>query len=388
MYAKITGKDINPKFEKGSDYGSAQHLNDFQRKKYEEMRSFHEVCDDAIATVQAENREDITLPLADLKISDEGVLVRRDYEDIPTAGDAITGLPMGEVAWQHHTQMAPKSVPARLRGNVHGWLHNKRSSAVFRTHQAPKDKGMRSAFSTVSTKYQAHDLDQMATLMKEVISDNYKGSLRYCNDGGRYEVSAILARPFDVDGDIHRVTVTARSADNGTASQSVFFKAWRQKCSNGIYVQDSTLVSRTRHMGDGVKLREQFAQGLEMASQAIESFSTHWKNAQHAQFVDKNSGAPLDAKECLKRLAANRLVHVPHVRPRAMFELLEGAWNKEPGQSVADVINAATRLAHENADNWKSEWYQDDVEQQAGSLLYQSVYTLRGLTPKQEAAFE
>lgn len=57
-----------------------------------------------------------------------------------------------------------------------------------------------------------------------------------------------------------------------------------------------------------------------------------------------------------------------------MWGAVKGAWDAEPGDSVAHVHNAITRAAH-TAPTSKT-WADDDVEEQASELLYQKVHVL------------
>jgi hypothetical protein len=47
------------------------------------------------------------------------------------------------------------------------------------------------------------------------------------------------------------------------------------------------------------------------------------------------------------------------------------AWLKEPGETRSAYVNAITRAAHESP--WSNPWATDELEEQAGKLLYNHV---------------
>ena len=364
VFTAMTGDTLKAGFT-SSDYGKDQDLARHVNRTLEGQPLIKDACEKFIETIKAEKREDIDLIMSDLRVNDFGVLVKKDGSAI---AEDVGFLKTRPQAWTQLTRQAPATVDNRLKSNVNSWLHRKQATLVGRTFKPAEDS--RDLFSLVTQRYQSHDADEIAAeIALAELPEGCRGTIKYMGDGGRFEIDAALGRPFDIDGDFHQIIISVRSSDNGTLGQKVFFKAHRLKCTNGIFVAQRALINSVRHTGEKGALRQQFSHGLAQATQAMESFQTLWHNARVAKFLCAKTGETLDGPEALARLAVNKQLSVPRKRPRALLEMLLGAFEKEPGDSVADVINAATRTAHESVDAFTDRWFGNDLEDQAGVLL-------------------
>jgi hypothetical protein len=377
LFESITGRKLRT--SRRFLNADATKLHQAQRKAFEDLPTLGDACERLIGTVKAEQRRDDAINLRDLHVDDVGALTS-------TKGDIIPGtfnLGVLEHAWGQLVARAPRSVPSRLRSNVNAWIRNASGSAVLRTLET---EGARDAFALVSERYQAHDADQVASeLARAMAGNDLKGQVKYLGSGGRYEIEAALARPFDVPGDgLHRVVISARSSDDGTMSQQIVFKAWRLKCLNGMFIADRSLMKKIWHKGNADRLREQFADGLVLAREAIESFSVHWSRAQRARFVDATTGVDLTGPEALRRIVGTGEIAVPGVNESDLLGYFMTAWEIEPGDSLAAVVNSITRSAHENG--WRNSWTCEALEEQAGRLVYGQAHALPPLTVKQAEA--
>ncbi len=380
VFKRITRVDLSARFAGARNYDSPERLHEGQRKQFEAMPDLADACEQLAAIVASEKRRDDIVTLRDLRVDTLGSLIApHRAEIIPDA----PRLQMLERAWAQLVSRAPRDVPRALRPNVNAWIRDSNGVAVARTMEAPSGRAQ-DCFAMVSERYQAHDADAVAREVARAMPAECKGEIKYKGDGGRYEIEAVLARPFDVDGDIHRVIIGVRSADNGTGSQQIWFKAWRLKCLNGMFIADKHLLRRVRHTGEVRQLRDQFTQGLAMARAAIESFSAHWKRARSKRFVDAEFGGNLSGPEALRRLVGRGVVAVPHVRASTLLGRLNSAWGTEPGDSVSDVLNAITKAGHVTP--WESAWTTEALEEIAGQLLYATAHALPALTAKQALA--
>jgi hypothetical protein len=383
VFENMTGEKLGARFSTKGDYQDDAALLKKVHRELEKQPLASEACADFAQAIENEQREDLTLPFNEFRVNDFGMLVRKDGGEIAEGLDFLDPLPQ---AWTQLCQRAPAGVETKLRSNVNSWLHRKTSNMVARTFQ-PMDVE-RKAFAVVTEKYQPHDANEIAEEIARSIPAGARGTVQYAGDGGRFEINAALGRPFDADGDLHQIIITVRSSDNGTLGQSVYFKAHRLKCTNGIYVAKKSLICNARHRGARNTLQDQFTKGLAMATAAMNSFQSLWTNARSAKFLCAQTGDPINGPEALSRLAMHKKLAVPHIRPKALLECLMGAYDKEPGSSVADVINAATRTAHESVDHFRSQWFGNDLEEQAGVLLNSGNYTLSPLTEEQREKLE
>ncbi len=382
-FTELTGNNLNDSkwFEsadaRATEYAKMSREATLARAQADvnKLPTLATVCDELAATIRGEARTTIVAPLGECRIDAEGKLTR---------GGAA--LALGEQAYKGLQSRAPDDVHTGLRGNLNAWLGRKGAATVhLRTlKRTPEQGGGRLAFAAVSDRYQPFDGDAAADLIARTLPTECRGSIRYGNDGGRWQIEAHLARPFNAPGvarrdEIHSIAIRFRGADDGTGSVVADMKAIRWICSNGIKIADVALLERVRHVG----ARDRFVTGIEAAIGATEraarSFGEAWGAAHGRRFTCATTGEALTADAAIKRLVARGDLHVPHARD--LEERILAAWEFERGDTAGDVLNAITRCAHNSG--WKSQWYQDDLEDQAGTLLYQPT---RWALPEAEAA--
>lgn len=374
VFTQITGQESKLS---GDAHSEDQHYGtqDARHKKaladHEKLPLITDACQSLIDTVQAENRQDIEIHPKEFRIDDRGRL----------AGENIS-LGFHDQAWRGLVARAPDSVSTPQRSNINSWIGNLQKPIIARTGGPIND---RMIGAIVSDRYTAIDADKMAEIIRDTVPANCRGKIRYQGDMGRYEIQAQLARPFDADGDAHAIQLCYRGADNGTASHEFRFKLIRLECLNGLYLTDSAQIAKVRHVGDPEKIAETFQYALDSATEAMHTFAKRWGIARAEQFVCAETGEELTGPAALQRLAGSQLIQIPHVRRNQTYNRLMTAWGKEPGDSVADVINAATRMAHEQNGHWKSPWYQEGLEEQAGQLLFSGATRLLPLNEEQIA---
>ena len=212
---------------------------------------------------------------------------------------------------------------------------------------------------------------------------------RYDGSRGVFDVS--LAPVYNVEaGDLgvgraHRILTTISSADDGSESLRIKFKAIRIACINCTLVADTKLMFERRHVGED--LGYFFMQALQKAGEAMTRFSDVWKDANEKAIVDKATGGKMSPEETFRRLIAHGYVNVPWVKEPELLSKLMTCFEKEPGTTAAHINMAISRLAHEGSGSWKSPWYVDALEEAAGNVLFQNVTSLRPLRAEQEERF-
>ena len=75
-----------------------------------------------------------------------------------------------------------------------------------------------------------------------------------------------------------------------------------------------------------------------------------------------------NVEEVFRGLVANKVVHVSGVKPDDMFARLMTAFEKEPGSDRTAIVNAVTRIAHD--DVWPRWTDVEDLERLGGQLLF------------------
>lgn len=336
------------------------------RQQWDNLPFVEESCDSLIARIKAEQRTDITTKVNQLSVDRIGIL-----------RGAPMGLIMEAVGWNQLAKLAPESVDSRLRGNLNSWLSSSSKEINLRTRNPDRTTNLRHCFASVGKSYAAFDWDQLAMVIKNTkYPSDARAEVKY--DGSRATFEVVLHNPYDINelsvGRAFRVAIIISSADNGTEGYRIKFKAIRIACINCTLIDDESLVFRTTHRGK--RVLEIVEEAIRASSRALDSFGNKWSAAYTKMYHDRYDGTPLGAEETFKRLIAAKKIIVPHVDRDELLTKLMSAWNLEPGDTVAHVNAAITRMAHESSSSWKSPWYQEDLEDIAGELLYQKNYVL------------
>lgn len=340
-------------------------------------------CADAKAAITAENRTDVEVPLKDLTVDDRGVLVGPDNLE----------LELTEQAFRQLSSHAMVSVPKALRGNVNLWLPRSRKVLKARTRDKRKGRltpAKREMFALVTDKYTPFDIDEVAGAIAETLGKDDLSRAVFKYDGSKAKFDVCLNAEYSMPdelavGRVHRVGARIETADDGTSGIWAKLYAERISCINCTILKGDNCVFYRKHVGSVDECVDLFKEAMGYADVAIAQFAELWGMAGDNVYKDTETGEQLSASEAMKRLVGKGLVHVPYVKGGALLSKLEDAWNVEPGDSVQSVNRAITRMAH--SESWKSKWYTEEVEEQAGELLYNRVYSLDSLTDKEAGAF-
>lgn len=343
------------------------------RSDWDKLPFVGDACDKLIERIKNEVRQDSIVKLKHLLIDHVGIMRHS------LGGNYI----VEPVAWNQLSKFAPDEMDNRLRSNLNSWIGKSEKTVKLRTRNPDQKTGIRQCFAAVGKSYNSFDWDQLALVIKNTAyPSDARANVLY--DGSRATFEVTLHNPYDIQevavGRAFRVAVIISSADNGTEGYRIKFKAVRIACINCTLIADENVIFRTTHRGN--KFQEVVEQAIRQSSHAMDSFAERWSAAYTKMYHDRYDGTPLGAEETFKRLIAAKKIVVPHMnRDELLAELME-AWNKEPGDTVAHVNAAITRMAHESAESWKSPWYQEDLEDTAGELLYQKNYVLEQIDPE------
>ena len=358
-----------------------------QRRQWEDLPTVTEGTDKFIQIIKDEQRVDHRIFLNQCHIDRSGVL--RGVN----GGVLLNDRAWGQLAnnFQDDLKRKKKVLPSGLRNNFNLWLPHSHKTGLFRTRY-PKDTGsetLRECFAAMGARYGVYDLDQIARDIQKYMPKDSHLETRYDGSRGVFDVS--LAPVYDVEagevgvGRAHRILTTISSADDGSESLRIKFKAVRIRCINCTLISDSKLVFERRHVGEDLGIF--FLNALQAAGVAMATFSDLWKEANEKEIVDRGTKEKLPPAETFKRLIAHGYVKVPWVKEPDLLAHLMAAFEKEPGDTAAHINMAISRLAHEGASEWKSPWYVDDLEEAAGNILFAHVYSLKPLNEEQEAKF-
>lgn len=336
-----------------------------------------------IATVQGEQRADHWADLGGCLVGADGRLApERDLD----TGAEIQRLSPSETGWARLASFAPSDVPSGLRTNVNLWAGSRRGDKVrLRTRNAIDHSDAnpsRELYAVVGNGYMPYDLDAIAADVAEHLPADARVRVRY--DRQRAKIDAVLCNPHHFPdstgtasvGEAHRLTLRITTADDGTGGFKLRWSAERIRCVNLTLLKGHSTVFVARHTQRD--LAEKIGAALAVHGAVMDEFAQVWRDAWQGYYLDTTkSGGVLDGEEALRRMVFHGLVKIPGLRKPDVWTAVKGAWDSEPGDSVAHVHNAITRAAHQ-APTERS-WADDDVEEQASELLYQRVHVLRDI---------
>jgi len=373
------------------------------REDYEALPNVSDACTKLIGLVAGERRKDVVVDAADLQMLEDGRLTRGGGA-LMVSERALSGLANfvtpGGAAYL-------KACPTDLRAlNVNHWLER----AVVEDARATKqlvgeweDEGCngpqpgpvmrlreitlrtrtntnrREVFAVVGPRYGAHDVDAIAEQVMQAPAIPKGAKCEIVYDGYKARMDVLFHSNVQpervVAGEIFKAGILVKTADDGSGSIQISAQVWRNLCLNLIIVDHAReMTMRRRHFGEGIA--DAVERGIANAMTKVKYFADAWSEARETNVVEQYEAESME--DIFRRLVATKTVHVPGVRPEAMFASLVSAWEKEPGTDVTSVVNAVTRTAHEaNLPHWEAV---EEMERLGGQLLFAKRWDL-AVTP-------
>lgn len=222
--------------------------------------------------------------------------------------------------------------------------------------------------STAYTPFEVPDACD-ALLSAEALAPDARMEVFY--DGERARLLVLFHADEVVDlacGDIFKVGVIIKLSDAIGSSTEVTLCVWRNRCLNLIIIGKATkTVFKQRHTG--ANIRDTFTAAVAKGQATFATFRDRWNAARKEKLFNSVNDED-GARRAFAGLLGAGLIELPGRDPEAKLQKLMVAWQKEPGYSRADMINAVTRAVHEGT------WWNnpvdgsEEVEEQAGKLLY------------------
>jgi hypothetical protein len=250
----------------------------------------------------------------------------------------------------------------------------------FKTRTRMTENGLRSIYAVVGKTYSAFDADRIADVLadpfKEMsieFGDNVpRGMSLYRPDDSSMRVDAIWHADSIVNlaaGDVFKAGLRFRSSDSGGGSIKADLMVWRNLCKNLIIIDNASVeVLRRTHRGSMDGIVVDLTAATARAQELIKGFANDW-GFLRSKPVSKVEiyGEQYDTvPEALKALVDQGRIDGLTATNAAVEALLSG-YAKEPGNgSLADIINAVTRAAHEGKFGIDR---QEKIEKAAGDLV-------------------
>lgn len=323
------------------------------------------------AEVKAERREDLTIDEPQkLRLENDGGVLVLHHPDWQTE-DALRLEPVGMRAflanYGRNTAkgtspiLPPMGFLQSCTPDEVAKLWNSRAPRimsgpprVLRTRIAPDGYG-RSVFAVVSEKYAAVDVDQTVQMLADTIGPDATAELAYnaTNAVLHYEVASMRDQPPTV-GEFWKVGFRGSTGDAANKSSRGGGFAVRVECMNGILMSADLDPFNQRHRGSrqevAEKIREAIRESWENLQPMWAGFSNRWEVMADTAAVDLFGGvdvADAIAAMVAKTTEGKALVKASEVERDALVQMLLHTHSAEPGETVADVVNAVTRL-HES----------------------------------------
>lgn len=359
------------------------------RREFNGLPVAHEGLDELVETVLNEDRQDLPVCVGGFSHTSKekglphlstGMLGGWNI-DWGQSGNMLHVGPT-ERAWQQLISKRP-SGHAAAPPDVNAWIHDVDPHEVIMRHrkmpatrEASFPLGAREAYAMVSPSYQPYDLNEAAYDLRKVVPEDARCRVRY--DGQRATVDIMLQNPYRLEGEdvaavgeTHRVVLRMRTADDGSGGYHLSLLAERVRCVNLTLLHSKRSLFHGTHRQTG--LRDLAEQALASIEPVMESFAATWRDAWKDYWADRYTKGRLSGEEAIKRIVGHGKFRVSGLGAEGTLEACLAALGEEPGDTKAHVHNALTRAAHMSPTSWVTRWSDEDAEEQASKLLYQTV---------------
>ena len=345
--------------------------------------------------IKKEEREDIVLELSELRMQDDGSLTTgKNGEGFVFEEHGLKQL-LAATRFGSHNDRSQTAGPLFPRAfetmkaldpDVRAYVFNEHmkrhcsydKAMMFRTR---KNVNKRSIFGVVGENYKAFDADKVACMVADAVSDMpFKAELKYNADTTNLMMDITMHAPEDlVDfsaGDLYEVGFRFKSNDRGGGSINGSAIAFWNECLNMIILHSQKKeIMRAIHKGNMTEKMNAIREAMNAARPAMERFAQHWGILAHASARSMISNKDIDDYATdgdtsphilIKKLVAEGKVASGIGRDAAVQMMFDSYADQGGGDSVQDVINAITRMAHQNLVN---DCARDTLEREAGLLV-------------------
>ena len=352
-------------------------------------------ANDFFKCIQQEEREDIVLELSELRMQDDGSLTTgKNGEGFVFEEHGLKQL-LAATRFGSHNDRSQAAGPLFPRAfetmkaldpDIRAYVFNEHmkrhcsydKSMLFRTR---KNVNKRSIFGVVGENYKAFDADRVAVMVANAVQNMpFKAELKYNADTTNLMMDITMHAPEDlVDfsaGDLYEVGFRFKSNDRGGGSINGSAIAFWNECLNMIILHSQKKeVMRAIHKGNMVEKMNAIRQAMNAARPAMERFAQHWgilanTSAQsmisHKDIDDYATGGDTSSHILIKKLVAEGKVASGIGRDAAVQMMFNSYADQGGGDTVQDVVNAITRMAHQNLVN---DCARDTLEREAGLLV-------------------
>ncbi len=342
-----------------------------------------------------ERREDIIVPVGELRMRDDGKLIVPSYGDLAVEkyglGRMLSLSKYSGAADEGHygfdgEPLFPRALSMfltldpDLRAKVFN-EHMKRhgdieQSIKLRTRNYD---GVRSVFAAVGEGYSPYDADEVALFLAAALEDSpFKAEIKYNSETTNFTMDATMHAPSDLTdfsaGDLYEVGFRFKANDRGGGSINGSAIAFWNECLNMIILSSKkNELIRVIHKGDVAEKMAKVHEGMKASKSAMNRFAVDWgilNRVTATDYVNANEVEVHDgqsnAMAVLESLVVEGKIGKDIKRDAAVQYLLQSYNNQGGGDTMQDIVNAITRAAHEHL---VDDCARDTLEREAGALV-------------------
>ncbi len=334
------------------------------------------------AQVESERRKDFVVNVNTLRMDERGFIFReggggarlgvepralqqfasRCAEQFPRAGEFLAALPpeARSVAFNAQIQKVSPELMIKLRV------------------RKPQGSTQGQLFAVVGKSYAPYDIDRLAgSVLPELraLSDQFdlahkpRGAAVYDPTESTLRADILWHADHIVDaaaGDVFKAGLRMRTSDTGGGAVVADLVAFRNRCLNFIIIgTGSVQLVRAVHRGNIENLEVNLGGAIQTAGELMRGFEQDWGLLRHTPIhkVTLYGEKYPDVQTALKALVDAKKIDGITASAVATEAILT-AWREEPGQTLADLINAVTRHAQKTSEDTK-----DRIQRSAGELV-------------------
>jgi hypothetical protein len=325
------------------------------RMEFDKLPSVADAVADVKARIAAEKRADILVPVRDLRMNPDGSITRGSGDVWLEKNGLRQLLSRAKVFPDAYRVMeaAPPSARASFFNDMikhYADTTLKDTRVTLRGRMNP-DTGRPQAYAFVGPSYAAFDGDRVIGTLVDVFGRNRDTRAEIVYDPSDTSIRADVLYHADrmVDlsaADVFKGGFRLRTADDASSSIRGGGLAYRNLCLNLIIVATETSdLFRRIHRGSVGDVAASVREAAERVVTAFDAFAGDWGKLRQTDIakVEVYGVTYSSVPDALTGLVDAGRIDLAVARDTAVEWLLSG-YEAEPGETLADLINAVTRI--------------------------------------------
>lgn len=331
-----------------------------ERAAVAELPTFDSARRALTSRIANEDRKDLVVTHADLAMYHDGsILVNGVQHSIQK--DAFSAFATRAGFGCGTQYLVQRCDPARRAYNVNQEIWTLDPALGFKLRTRRTANGERSIYAVTSPQYAAVDAPEVLAAAAAAIGD---ANAEITYDGSSTRATCLWMPDTVIDlaaGDIFKAGIRISTDDTGRGRIRVEAVLFRNLCLNLIIIGEASKTTLDQvHRGDTGDIVSRIKAAAESAAKCIDPFLDMWGKARKVRVED-----PIEALRSL--VYGGALAPATKGEREGALAALTAAFAVEPGNTLADLVNAATRAAHESTDLEAD--YRDFLERRAASLV-------------------